>query len=100
MLCRLLTNPSLGGQQVPFQCNVAPVFINQFIHMGLFPSKSDDSPLNPESDTPPINKLGLIHMGSTLHDTNPVVQRQEKDGRVDQKVMGHRGDSSDHTKDQ
>ena len=31
----------------------------------MFPGKSDDSPLNP--GTPLIHKLGLINMGSTLH---------------------------------
>ena len=36
-----------------------------FINMGVFPSKSDKSPLKP--GTPPINKQGFINPGSTLH---------------------------------
>ena len=35
-----------------------------FVHRGVLPSKSDDSPVKP--GTPPFNKLGLIDVGSTI----------------------------------
>ena len=37
---------------------------SDFIIMGVFPSKSDESPLN--TGTPPVSKQGFVNPGSTL----------------------------------